>query len=540
MPTPIRGIDTITAADALAIVRRACPNDVRPGDTASYVPEIVTLCRAFNVRATILLAQFIHETGNAGPSGRWRDLSPAGLGITTATDTTPYKIIDGTEAAALHVWSMLIALRDWTSAARIILPPSATAWQTRWMRKYEDAACPDVVNVDDLNIIYSGDRATWAVDPDYDRKIIALHAALFGQEGTVTDSSSLVVFGRVPHPAYHDRPIYKAPGVGQDNLGKRTPKGVVWHRMLGTLRGTDGYFVNPAVKALTDYGIGVASVDGADLDGVIYRWNDPLGYQSGWASGPVLAPYGDGAAFVNKYGINAVNRDQVSIETSGQYGTPLTAASRLAIAWLTAYYADQYGIRWDEFPIAPQDGFSFVRWHQEFTGPAEKVCPGEVIIGETADLIAQTAEIMKKYQIASAPIDPPDLTDYARPVTYPWLAADEAARGLDRQINRTTVYYFPQVYEVVNRTPRKQATGNNKKIIGPPIEPGVRFHADYVYRSGNVAYVLTPRGTRVYARDLMPKIQIAKSGTISVRRSADGEPVIVSRPSSDGADQQEG
>lgn len=527
MATAIRGVDSISAADALAIIRAASPLDVRPGDTALYVAEIITLARAFNIRSTILLAQAWHETGAFGPTGRWADLNPAGLGITTASDQTPYKILDGTEAAALHVWTMLVALRDWTAAGRIELPPAAASWKSRWTKKYDNDTTPEVANVEDLNIIYGGNNATWATDPTYATQVLAIRTRLFGKVDTVSDSSTQVVFGRVPHPAYHNRPIYKADGVGMDNLGKRTPKGVVWHRMLGTLRGTEGYFLNPSVGALTDYGLGVASIDGAALDGVIYRWNDPYGYQSGWASGPFTAgAYGDGLAFQQKYGTNAINRDQVSIETSGDYGTPLTEPVRDAIAGLTAYYADQYGIPYDVFPIAPQDGFSFIRWHQEFCGPSEKICPGGAIIDETPALIERTRAIMQQYQ-AGASVDPPDLTIYARPVTYPWLAAEEAALGLDRMINKTRVYYFPQVYEVQNETPRKQATGNNRKIIGPPVKKGVRFHADYVYRSGDVSYILTPHGTRIYARDLLPKIQIAKSGTISVRRTIGGEPVII-------------
>ena len=221
-----------------------------------------------------------------------------------------------------------------------------------------------------------------------------------------------ITFGQVPHPAYLDRPIVKAEGAGQNNLGKRSVKGVVWHRMIGTLWGTDSYFRMANVDALTDYGIGVAAQDGAGNDGVIIRWNDPLGSQSGWASGPVSSPYGDGKAFVDKYGINAVNRDQASIEISGvTYDVPLSDKSRHAIAALTAYWADQYQIPWDEFPIAPQDGFSFVRWHQEFCIGTGKVCPGNVVISETSALIDRTKAILQDYQEGATvpPAPQPDI-----------------------------------------------------------------------------------------------------------------------------------
>lgn len=256
----------------------------------------------------------------------------------------------------------------------------------------------NTVTVRDLINIYAP-----SFENDVDKYVTTVEAVInqlppLSAGGKESPVSAPLVFGRVPHPPFQDRPITKPEGKGQNNLGKRTPKGNVWHRMLGTLNGTDGWFRRPDVGALTDYGIGVASIDGAALDGVIYRWNDPYGYQSGWASGQVIAPYGDGLAFINKYKIDAVNRDQVSTEVSGEYDTPLTEKSRQSIAALAAYFADQYGIPWNEFPIAPQDGFSFIRWHQEFTGPQEKACPGSVIMAETPDLIERTRAIMKRWQ----------------------------------------------------------------------------------------------------------------------------------------------
>lgn len=341
-----------------------------------------------------------------------------------------------------------------------------------------------------------------------------------------------ITFGRVPHPAYHDRPISKPEGKGQNNLGKRSVKGVVWHRILGSLNGTDSFFRSLSVNALTDYGIGVEATDGKTFDGVIYRWNNPTGYQSGWASGPVSGAYGDGLAFVNKYGINAVNRDQVSIEISGQQTTRLSEKSRDVIAALTAHFADQYGIPWDVFPIAPQDGFSFVRWHQEFTLGTGKQCPFAVVIAETDDLIERTRTMMRKYQEgADDKPTTPDGSIFASPITYPWLAKEEAAKGLDRTISRTNVYYFPQVYQCIEETPRNQHAGDGAPPIGPPVELGTRFHADYVFRSLGISWVLTPYGTRIRASALLPKIQITTRGTISVRRTADSPPEIGRPPS---------
>jgi hypothetical protein len=303
--------------------------------------------------------------------------------------------------------------------------------------------------------------------------------------------------------------------------------------MQGNLLGTDVYFRIPTVAALTDYGIGVKSIDGAALDGVIYRWNDPYGYQSGHASGRVIAPWGDGLKFVQKYGINAVNRDQVSIELSGNYGTALTDKAREAVVALTAHFADQYGIPWDQFPIAPQDGFSFVRWHQEFTGPQEKECPGSVVMRETEALFELIRGRMKQYQEQPAGHGPetPDGSIYASPLTYPWLVRDVADEGIDRKIQQTKIYYFPGVYTAIEETPRNQHAGAGSPVIGPPIEKGTTFRADYVFRSGGASWVLTPYGTRVRAAALEPKIQITRTGTISVRRTAGAKPEI-GRPAS--------
>lgn len=326
------------------------------------------------------------------------------------------------------------------------------------------------------------------------------------------EANVAIAFGNVPHPDFNDRPITKPEGVGQNNLGKRSVKGVVWHRMLGTLNGTDGYFRNPSVAALTDYGVGVASIDGNQYDGVIYKWNDPYGYQSGWASGRVIAPYGDGLEFLAKYGIGAVNRDQVSIEISGQYGTELTEKSRQSIAELTAYYADQYQIPWDVFPIAPEDDFSFVRWHQEFTGPAEKVCPGAVVIEETNDLIERTRAIMKLYQEDGTT---PEKPKYAPADTPAFLANDNGLRV--EYINSTPVYPISVVFTAVKDTPRMQGASPNKNEVGPPIEAGTRFRSTRAFRSRDKVWVLTKNGSRVAATDLKPIITISVDGYVGIQ-----------------------
>ena len=91
-----------------------------------------------------------------------------------------------------------------------------------------------------------------------------------------------ITFGQVPIFSYTDRYIYeKRQGFGWDNLGQRDVKWVTLHRMVGKLWGTDGWFRNPSVSSITDFGIGNYVTSGVANDGLILRWNDPLGIRSG-------------------------------------------------------------------------------------------------------------------------------------------------------------------------------------------------------------------------------------------------------------------
>ena len=106
-------------------------------------------------------------------------------------------------------------------------------------------------------------------------------------------------------------------------------------------------------------------------------------------------------------------------------------------------------------------------------------------------------------------------TSYAPPITYPWLAGNVPVKV--QTIGKTKVYPIGNLYTVQHTTPRKQATGNNKKETGPPLKQGETFTARYAYRSGDATYLLTDFGTRIKAADCLPKVQITKSGVVSVR-----------------------
>lgn len=232
-----------------------------------------------------------------------------------------------------------------------------------------------------------------------------------------------MTFGLVPHPPFVNRLITDAENSAWNNLGKKTINGVVLHRTLGTLWGTDSWFRRGAASTgLTSYCVGVAATDGAQYAGVIFVWNDPRGYaysgispnRAPWASGPYSSSgaFGDGKAFVQEYGTNAVNRDQAAIEISGNYDTPLDEAARNSIAGIMAYWGDQAHIPWEVWPEWNDHGYSFVRWHVEFCGEAEKPCPGTVVRGETDDLIERARSIMRQYQGGAAPAPrPPEEED---------------------------------------------------------------------------------------------------------------------------------
>ena len=212
-----------------------------------------------------------------------------------------------------------------------------------------------------------------------------------------------VTFGRVPKPAWQDRQIPDARNWAWNALGQRTVRGVVYHRMIGTLWGTDGWFRGGGGGAgLTDFGID-------NTTGEILQWNDHLGRgragisanRAPWASGPWNNPPGDGRAFVAKYGVNAINRDLVSLELAGNYDSPLSEAAISKIVALSAYLADQAKVPWTNYPMNPATGLVFTYWHNEFAGLSYKACPGSVVMSATPAIIERTKAVLKKHQVAA-------------------------------------------------------------------------------------------------------------------------------------------
>lgn len=213
--------------------------------------------------------------------------------------------------------------------------------------------------------------------------------------------SSELTFGLVPNPGIINRIIPGTVGggawvpVGQnsawDNLGQRQFKGICLHIMEGTLEGTDRYFRNEArTSALTDFGVGLVAARGTEG---IFQWNAMGANRAGWASGPANGLEGDGPSFVERYGVNAINRDLRSIEIEGFVGQVIPDARIRKVIELMAYLADQAGVSYKEWPF--RDGLTLVYAHREFS---TKSCPGDYIMGKVDYIIAEVGKILKEYQ----------------------------------------------------------------------------------------------------------------------------------------------
>ncbi len=214
--------------------------------------------------------------------------------------------------------------------------------------------------------------------------------------GTTMSATSPITFGNVVAPPVVHRDIDPELNTAWDDLGQRRPRFVVLHRMAGSLAGTDEYFRTDArTRARTDYGIDHRT-------GEIWRWTDPLGRLAPYASGPWTSPPGDGIALVAKLGQSAINRDGISLETSGFKDDTISETGFSRLVQLIAYWADWCEIPYPSWPINPETGLTFVYWHGEFNGAkgpgTEHDCPGSVIRGMTTRLITRVGEILRDAQ----------------------------------------------------------------------------------------------------------------------------------------------
>lgn len=410
---------------------------------------------------------------------------------------------DAIPEAKRNPWNLQIAGVGLTFASYV---EAAEAWRSRlYDPRYKQGIYTRTVTIADLIGVYA--PASDGNDTEgYIRKLVAdINRNGFDPPVTTPStpaepveqepSMATPVFGRVPHPLYQNRIVTSSRA--WDDLGPRTIRAAVWHRMYGTLWGTDSYFRGAAVtKALTDYGVGVAATDGAQQAGALLRWNDPNGRRAPWASGPVNNPTGDAVPFLDRYGVNGINRDAVSIEISGNGDTALDAKARATVVALTAYYADQYGVPWDAFPAVPGEDRSFVMWHGEIYDGKRNSCPGAVVMAATDGMIDEIKVILKRYQAASAPVDPADPV-YAKP--QPPAKGDSIVNGriflAHAHTYTTKAAVVPRIYADPGSDP-----------TGPRIPKGTQVTTSHVVsdvgESADLTAVLVD-GSRIPIRDVL-------------------------------------
>lgn len=443
--TPLRGTTAVTAAQAIAY---AASKGAR-GTYAGYLLEVWALGARYGLNPLAVMGQWADETGDAqgnpGRSPRWLRGDPAGIGI-FADDTvsTLPAGLSGAASARIHVGELLYKMTG-------SLPSGLTEIAeydphlARVAALVRRPGWPAVATLHDLRkpLDFSPGDFVWAANPAYGDQIaghmnaIAAWAAAHPSE-EATPMAELA-FGRVQHPPFVDRLIPSAQNGAWDDLGPRNPVGVCQHTMVGTLAGTDQWFRRGAASTgLTDYGVG--------LDGLIYRWNDPRGRRAGWANGGSDGLEGDGPLFVRTLGIDAINRDLVSIERddAGKPDTtPFAGAQLEACAQLTAYWFDQARVPWSSFPVNPAVGIVTHMEHFEFTskaGNSLSECPAQPVRSQTDVLQDRIRAILKAAQTATpgAPAEPPPKPVAQDHDAWPngWTLEQLAARwGVPRRID---------------------------------------------------------------------------------------------------------
>lgn len=133
-----------------------------------FVDRLRYWCKVAGVDDANALSQWLWETDNAR-APRWNnDLNPAGIGITGDATIQPFTITNADEAARVMVQAIYAMVKkEWHPG--VPMPPGAVSWMNGvWLPKVRDPRYPpNVSQVKDQNIIYSGNRATWAADDAY-------------------------------------------------------------------------------------------------------------------------------------------------------------------------------------------------------------------------------------------------------------------------------------------------------------------------------------------------------------------------------------
>ena len=389
---PLRTTDTLlgkprlTDAHVAALFRNIDGPDAKD---QQFVMALRRWCRIAGVDDANALSQMIWETDDMRAI-RWnRDLNPAGIGITSDGDIQKFDIQNVDEAARVLVQA-IYAMVEKRWHPDVPMPDSAVSWMNGiWLPKVKDPNYPKGVDqVKDQNLIYSGNRATWAVDAGYMGHVDRFNRYVPNvpdqqKEGPVAN-------GKTPFPPFDDRPLPDKYGAGMTWADRFPLVGSFDHSMVGWLDSTDGHFRQPGVKAATDWGIG-GSGDGAK-DGKIYRWINyhERRFATPWASGWENAPHYDtnGAEFHTKFGTRAINSGSVSTELSGLVETPVSVKQWASLIWLKA------AIHHNDL----NQGYEEFAWNMHHRDVAEKDCPFPRVYRYTDEYFAGIVLIMKHFE----------------------------------------------------------------------------------------------------------------------------------------------
>jgi hypothetical protein len=195
---------------------------------------------------------------------------------------------------------------------------------------------------------------------------------------------------RTPYPPIVERPLPDKFGRGMSWLERWPATGEFDHSMVGWLWSTDAYFRLVSTLASTDYGIGGLG-DGAS-DGVIVRWinyherRNTAGWASGWANAPDTTQLGQ--AYLDTFGVKAVNGGGRSIELSGLVATPITSKQWTSLIHLSA------AIHHREL----EQGYEEYGWHLEHADVAEKDCAFQRWRQHRDQLKYAVKRVMERYE----------------------------------------------------------------------------------------------------------------------------------------------
>ena len=338
-------------------------------------------------------------------------------------------------------------------------------------------------------------------------------------EGPVSETQLNLSKGLIPMPAFEDwLANEKVEGVGMNRLGPRTLRGIVFHRAQSdgqVFREAVGWLRRPDVQGLTDFYVDNNSAK-------LYRINAITGTASdmaGWANGPYNAgaASADAQAFVAKYGpgfasrsgvgaASVINNDLESCEVAGNYGDPVSEATKGVLVQWAASRAQDLGVRWDKFPISP-DGVTVIFGHREFCGVAFKPCPGEVVWAfVNGELIDRVKELMRRYQtgeITGAPSGErpaPPATVYAKADVPPILK--KAPYPSFGTIGEATATLVNDQYRALSETPVLQYADRASKPVRAALAQGEDVAILYVFEANGERWGLSRWGSRVPLKDM--------------------------------------